>query len=135
MMSSDHSHQWQRQEQKEEEKEGKEPAAKKAKTDLLAVTEEKRKAAIKELTARLEEHDENRKTEQEKLHNECNELRRQIDAMEDSLNSNLEKIFKAEDNRLQNTLTKLRELNVTEEDKGSIATLKGAIQMARQNLQ
>ena len=36
--------------------------------------------------------------------------------MEDSINSGLEKIFKVEDSRLQNTLTKLQETNVMEDN-------------------
>ena len=60
------------------------------------------------LNKRLEAHDDNRKAAQEKLHNFCEEMRAQIDRLEERVNSELEEKFTTEDNRLQTVLNELR---------------------------
>ena len=62
----------------------------------------------KALSERLEAHDESRKAAQEKLHEACEGLRAQIDRLEESINSELEEKFTAEDNRLQTALSGIR---------------------------
>ena len=70
--------------------------------------EEKREYASKVLSERLEAHDESRMAVQEKLHETCEELRAQIDKLEERINNELEEKFTAEDNRLQTALDELR---------------------------
>ena len=65
------------------------------------------KRAAKALRERLDSHDSNRKEVQEKLHNTCEEWRKQIDELEDKINSELEGKYKEEDNRLQTILNEL----------------------------
>ena len=60
------------------------------------------------LAERLEEHNTNRVAIQDKLHDTCNELRKQVDMMEDRINGELQKMFTMEDSRLQAALSELR---------------------------
>ena len=62
------------------------------------------------LSARLDEHDDNRKDIQEKLHATCEEMRKEINELEDKINNELETKFKAEDDRLQKVLGELQAL-------------------------
>ena len=71
----------------------------------MATREETETETVKvALDKRLEEHDENRKVVLEKMHTACDDLKRQIEEMEERLTRELEKKFKAEDNRLQTAL-------------------------------
>ena len=56
---------------------------------------------ITELDARLEAHNENRKKVQRSLHSQCEEMRKQIDELEEHVNNNLETQFTEEDARIQ----------------------------------
>lgn len=67
------------------------------------------------LSERLVAHDDSRRAAQEKLHEICNELRKQIDVVEDRVNAELEKKFTAEDSRLQDVLNSIRSDAATED--------------------
>ena len=69
--------------------------------------EEEREKISKILSERLEAHDESRKASQEKLHGFCEDLKAQIDRLEERINSELEEKFTAEDSRLQTILSEL----------------------------
>lgn len=64
------------------------------------------------LSERLETHDNSRKVAQEKIHEICDGLKRQIDELEDKINKGIEEVFNKEDNRIQNALNDLRENDV-----------------------
>ena len=87
---------------------------------------EESKILIAALKERLEKHDDNRRTVQESLHEICNGLRREIDKIEEKINSKLEEEFMKEDNRLQSILNSLH--SSTPED------ISKAIQKARAEL-
>ena len=85
---------------------------------MTSKTEEQEKIKIeKGLKDRLEEHDENRKAVLEKIHAGCEDLRKQIDGMEERLTSELEEKFEAEDSRLQNTLYNVQKSSTEDPDK------------------
>ena len=72
---------------------------------------------MKALNERLDSHDNNRKEVQEKLHNICEKWRKEIDDLEDKINSELEAKFKEEDSRLQTALNDLQTVISTEKTK------------------
>ena len=79
-----------------------EPAVKKAKTEgaVPSAVKQEAEVVVKALNERLDSHDNNRKEVQEKLHNICEKWRKEIDDLEDKINSELETKFKEEDSRL-----------------------------------
>lgn len=62
------------------------------------------------LEDRLVEHDEQRKSIQERVGSECARMRAEINVLEERINENLEEKFNAEDQRLQVAVNGLREL-------------------------
>ena len=60
------------------------------------------------LSEHLEEHDENRATLQERFHEACEKLKKEIDDLECRINNELREKFTAEDNRLQTALSDLQ---------------------------
>ena len=87
---------------------------KKVKLDHAAINEEREKVT-KALMERLESHDENRVTVQDELHGLCDRIKKQIEEMEDKINSELEEKFAKEDNRLQTALNSIQTLVGAEE--------------------
>ena len=108
-----------------------EPALKKPKTDVLPNIYERYNETLEALNQRLEEHDQNRRAEQERLLSICSELKRQIDHMEEEINGKLERNFTEEDTRLQ---TALNELRMVSPGENSEDETKKAIQKARAEL-
>ena len=84
----------------------------------------------KALKERLESHDENRKAVQERLHSTCEKWRKQIDELEDKVNSELEAAYKNEDGRLQAALSSLV---ATASTKDNVKTLE-ALQKTKATL-
>ena len=83
--------------------------------------------AIKELNDGLDRHDSSRKEVQEAFSQKINELKEQIVALEDAFNEELNKVYCAEDERLQLTVNELMKRvedlrNATEEAKVATAT-------------
>ena len=78
---------------------------------------------------RLDSHDNNRKEVQDKLRSMCDEWRKEIDGLEDRINSELETKFTEEDSRLQATLSSLQTAVSSSEE----AKITEALQKARQN--
>lgn len=76
--------------------------------------EEEQGTLLQLLSERLEEHNENRKAVQEKLHAFCDEVRLRVGEMEERINSELEEKFVKEDDRLQTALNELRMVTGTE---------------------
>ena len=97
-------------------------------TETNNLLEEREKVADT-LSKRLEAHDDNRRATQERLHEICGGLRKQIDEFEDKVNTELEEKFTAEDNRLQ---TALGGLNRVDNDNGE--ELLKAIERAKAEL-
>ena len=60
------------------------------------------------LSERLEAHDESRRAAQDRLHEFCERLRAQVTDFENRVNGELEKMFTAEDRRLQEALDERR---------------------------
>ena len=106
-----------------------EPHAKRAKAGDI----EEAKALICELEERIGTHDDNRVEVQEKLHKMCDEWRKQIDLLEDSINEDLEAKFREEENCLQEALSNLRIAVVTAEEKRN-SKLSEAVKKARAEL-
>ena len=82
-----------------------EPAAKKAKTvkSTTATTAEV-EGVVKALRGRLEEHDNNRKEVQEKLHETCEVWMKEIDDLEEKANNKVEEGYAKESEDLQKVL-------------------------------
>lgn len=89
--------------------------AKKVKIDPAVVIEEQEKI-INALTERLSEHDENRRTLQERVLLIAQNLREQIQSFEDGTNELLEEKFTKEDERLQNALSEIQSHVISEEE-------------------
>ena len=70
--------------------------------------EEELEKVSKILSERLETHDESRNAAQARLHDFCEELREQIDKLEERVNSEFEEKFAAEDNRIQSAYEDLQ---------------------------
>ena len=79
------------------------------------------------LIERLDSHDKNRKEVQEQLHNMCEMWRKEIDDLEDRINSELETKFKEEDSRLQ---TALNDLQTADKESFSEAFQKAKAELA-----
>ena len=94
---------------------------------------EEAKALICELEERIGTHDDNRVEVQEKLHKMCDEWRKQIDLLEDSINEDLEAKFREEENCLQEALNDLRIAVATAEEKRD-SELSEAVKKARAEL-
>lgn len=86
------------------------PPSKRVKRDVVAEQE----AASRRLGEQLEEHDQSRAAVQEKLRDFCNKLREHINKLEEEVNSTLEEKYTKEDDRLQETLSKLRVADTTD---------------------
>ena len=63
---------------------------------------------VEALNERLDSHNESRKEIQDKLHEMCEGWKKQIDSLEDKINSDLSKAFTEEDRRLQAALNNLQ---------------------------
>ena len=72
-----------------------------------ASSNEEYESVSRALSERIERHDDSRRAVQDKLHGLCEGLRKQIDEFEDGINTELEKVFTAEDSRLQAILSDL----------------------------
>lgn len=106
-------------------------ATKKVKIDPAAVIEEQEKI-INALTDRLSEHDDNRRTLQERAERICQNLREQIQTFEDVTNELLGEKFSKEDERLQNALSEIQSRVVSEEsDEAQLEELSEAINKAK----
>ena len=91
---------------------------------------EKQKGVVAEaLSTALEMNDDSRKALQENLHAACNDLREWISEMEERINSELEKEFCSEDNRLQKAYSELNSCDSTNKE-----VLSNLIQKARAEL-
>lgn len=106
-----------------------EPADKKTKTEwavpsVLNKEVEKVVAAIRKC---LDNHDTNRKEVQEQLHGTCEKWKKEIDDLEDKINSELEEKFKEKDSCLQAALSNLQTTTTTtaEEAKNHRSTPEG----------
>lgn len=106
-----------------------EPPTKRARAEDI----EKAKILIGALEWRINAHDDNRMKVQERLHSMCDEWRKQIDALEDGINGDLEMKFKEEDNLLQETLNDLRTAVAMAEEKRDKHLLE-ALKKARTKL-
>ena len=86
-----------------------EPAVKKAKAKRAVPQAQKEEVerVVKALRECLDSHDNNRKEVQEKLHSMCEVWRKEIDDLEDKINSKLEAKFKEEDSHFQAALNSL----------------------------
>ena len=87
-----------------------EPAIKKAKIEgaVPQAQKEEVERVVKALNKRLNSHNENRKEVQDKLLSVCEGWRKEIDDLEDKINSKLEAKFKEEDRCLQAALNNLQ---------------------------
>ena len=85
---------------------------------------------VSALIERLGCHDENRREVQEKLHSVCEKWRKEIDDLEDKINSELEVRFKEEDSRIQAVLHDLR----TVAAEGNDTNISEALQKAKAEL-
>ena len=87
-----------------------EPVTNKTKTegDTSSIQKEEVERIVNTLEDRIERHDNNRKEVQDKLHNICEKWRKEIDDLEDKINSELDAKFKEEDSRLQAAMNNLQ---------------------------
>lgn len=83
-----------------------EPPPKKLKPDDNT-TKEEEKAVVKRLEEYLDKHDKNRITVQDALISICSKLKKSIEEMETSINSELEEKYRNEDDRFQEMLAEL----------------------------
>ena len=92
-------------------------------------TEKEVDGVVRALEERIDTHDESRRKVQEKLHEICEKWRRQIDELEEGINSEIEAKFKEEDSHLQAVLSDFRRAMPSEEAKVTEALRKAKAEL------
>lgn len=88
---------------------------------------------IEALNGRIEKHDDSKNVVQEKLHEVCDRMRKQIDDLELKISSELEENYTKEDEGLQNVLAELHAYT-DEENRADPEEAEKAIQSAKNKL-